>query len=148
MSEILALVKMNNEEALVFKEEIVFNYEKHGNIIIGVDSTGLLIQCYKYDRPSPGFYAFGGNKFTLTMIDGTIIECYGQWWDGGYKEAEKILGSNLINVAYNTKDNLKDCYVYYGATAIEKKLGHLKNEYKKEKGLKVFEYREYEKLIK
>lgn len=143
--KILASVRFNSGKAYVLEGIEDYKYHRIGdNIIYGTD--GLRYISYKYDRPSGRFFAFGGRKFNLKIEDTCeIVDCYGQWWDGGSDIVEKELGLDLISITYNTIEELKKCYVYYGAMIDKNRF----SEILKEQGeLFYYDYFEYEKLIK
>jgi len=142
---IIASVKFNTGKAYVVDNIEEYKYYRLGdNIIYGTD--GLRYICYKYDPPSKNFYAFGGRKFNLKIEDtDEVVECYGQWWDGGYNILEKELGLNLIHFTYNTIDELKKCYVYYGASIDRNKFDEIISQVGE---LFYYGYYEYEKVIK
>ncbi|HIW31273.1 MAG TPA: hypothetical protein IAA29_00650 [Candidatus Paenibacillus intestinavium] len=144
MSNVLALVKMNGRNALVLNNEPKYTYYKHGNLIIGIDDECLFITCYVYSTPTPGFYAFGGHKFDITLDNDEIIHCYGQYWDGGYEKATDLLGIELTTVSYRGINELKNCYVFTGSTIIKEGYERLVQEYTG----KVYEYREYENFLR
>ena len=144
MSKVVALVEYNKDLAIVLEESVNFNYEKHGNVIIGVDDTKTFVRCYTYGEPYAGVKAFGGSKFDITLTSGEIIHCTGQWWDGGYEEASRILGVTLESAIYGSIEKLKHCYVYYSATAVKSKLDALKKSYVG----KVWNSTEFEKQLK
>lgn len=141
---IQALVKFNSGVALVLDKSPEFKYYRQGNLIIGLDDTCTFVKCYYYERPSLGFYAFGGREFDIQLDDGDIVHCNGQWWDGGYRQASELLGEELMDVTYNDIPSLNDCYVYYGCFAIKSELEEKINSWDKQ----IYEYYEYEKFIK
>jgi hypothetical protein len=138
------VVKFNDGEALVLNEHPIIKYEKHGNYLFGIDQYGVFVNVYFYDKPSPNWQAFAGRKFNIPMADGTFIEAEGQWWDGGTDELGKALGSEIIPVTINTRQDLENCYVFCGLRADEKEYQKLRNSYKG----KIYGYWEYEALIK
>ncbi|WKL00871.1 hypothetical protein Q0F98_28665 [Paenibacillus amylolyticus] len=68
--QVEAIVKFNQGIAFVLDNPVKYTYYKHGNLIIGLDDTCTFVRCYYYDRPTPGFEAFGGHKFDITLDDG------------------------------------------------------------------------------
>lgn len=106
-------VKFNSGKAYVLDKNPEFKCYRLGtNIIYATD--GIFYKCYKYEG---GSKAFGGRKFTLQIEDTKeLVECSGQWYDGGYGILNKELGLNLVNITYNTDEDLKKCYVFSGAT--------------------------------
>jgi hypothetical protein len=145
--KVLAIVKFNQGEAFVLEQEPVMKYKKYGNdTIIGTD--GVFYVFYGYERPSKYAQAFGGRKFSLTMEDGEVIECSGQWWDSLTDRAVKELGINntdnrTIRATACSIDNLKRCYVFHGYTSLGTKITELINTYNGP----VYEYYEYEKIL-
>ena len=105
--KVLAVVKFNQDEALVLDKEPVIKYENHEKYLFGLDEYGVFANSYYYDTPSTHFQAFAGRKFKIPMTDGTFIDAYGQWWDGGSKAFSEALGVNLLHVTYKTIDALK-----------------------------------------
>lgn len=103
-----------------------------------------MAKSYYYERPTPGFQAFGGRKFDIRLESGEIIHCNGQWWDGGYRKAAELLGEELVHATYNDIDSLKNCYVFYGAAAIKSRLEELNKKYNGD----IHGYWEYEAFIK
>lgn len=140
MNEVIALTKFNEGLAIVLRDAIKFNYEKHGDVIIGFDDTKTFVNCLFYERPTEHFKAFAGREFTIELTNGDIIECNGQWWSGRYDKAEKIIGAELTRVTANDIESLERCYVYTGCCGIKEKVEEMINNYKG----KVFGYFEFE----
>lgn len=138
------IVNFNDGIGFVLDKPIEFKYRKEGNLIIGIDDTNTFVKTYIYERPSPGFHAFGGHKFDIELENGEVIHCDGQWWDGGYQRAERLLGEKLVSATYNDVESLKNCYVFTGCTAIETNLAKLRDTYKDE----IQGYWKYEALLK
>ena len=113
-------------------------------MIIGIDQSDLLIKCYVKKPCSKGNKAFGGRRFEIKLQSGEIIECHGQWWDGGYSKASEILGKELNHVIYKDKRILGDCYVFSSTRAIKDKLDDLIKDYDG----RVYEYDEYREILK
>lgn len=124
-----ALLKYGESQALVLDKMPVFTYKRHDNLLIGMDETGNFISCYKYEKPTGNMKAFGGREFTLPLEDGSVIECNGQWWDGGYDEAEKMIRNSIVSVPICTKESLKDTDIFYSGHMFEAHLEHLLSEY-------------------
>lgn len=139
-----AIVKFNDGIAYVLDKPIEFKFYKQGSLIIGLDDSCTFISCYYYDRPTPGFYAFGGRKFDIHLENGEVEHCYGQWWSGGHSKAAELLGEELVHVTYETKDELKKCYVFTGSSAIKSKLEELRQSYSGE----IYGYWDYEAKLK
>ncbi len=142
--KIITSVRFNKSKAFVLDEMPKFIYYKIGNDII-YGTNGLFYQCYKYEKMSSAFKAFGGSKFSIPLNTGEIIECYGQWWDGGYDILEKELGIKLIHATYNTIENLKNCYVYTGSAVDKNKFKEL---IESSGDLYYHDYYDYEKILK
>lgn len=142
--KIEAVVKVNNGEALVLNEYPEIKYEKYGNYLFGIDKYGIFVEVYKYENPSVGWEAFGGCKFDIPMMDGTIIKASGQWWDNGRNELGKALGSKIISVIVNIKRELKQCYVFCGLKADQEEYLKLRSTYTGE----VYYYWEYKEILK
>ena len=122
------IVTFNDGIAFVLDKPIEYTYYKHGNLIIGLDETCTFVKCYLYQM-IPGFDAFAGHKFDITLEDGKVIHCDGQWWDGGYDRAAELLGEKLVHASYNTAENLRNCYVFYGSEAVASSLDQLRETY-------------------
>jgi hypothetical protein len=137
-----ALVKMNDDIGVVMKEPLKLRFYRLNNLIYGTD--GPFYACYYYEEPFGRFNAFGGRKFKITLDSGEIIECCGQWWDGGYGNLSKHLGIELKYCPVSSIPELKDCYVYFGMKADINKLSELILGYKGS----IYEYRDYEKVLK
>jgi hypothetical protein len=137
-----ALVKFNNRVALAFDEKIKLTYRRLDKFIYGTDGT--FYSCYYYEKPFGAFHAFGGSKFNIHLESGEVVECCGQWWDGGYDALSKILGIELVHATAKDIDSLKDCYVYSGYHADKSKLDEIISSHDGP----VFPYFDYEKLIK
>ena len=147
--KIIAIVNANgNSNWFVLKNKPVLKYNKYGSdTIIGTDGT--FFQFYGYERPSERWKAFAGREFDLKLEDGTVEHCYGQWWDKMTQTAINEFNINdkenkLVHIAIGTIDSLKKCYVFYGYSALKKKIDKLVKRYKG----KVYEYWEYKKILK
>ncbi|AIQ54535.1 hypothetical protein [Paenibacillus sp. FSL R7-0331] len=143
-NQVEAIVTFNDGIAYVLSQPVEFTYYKQGDLIIGLDDTCTFVSCYFYERPSMGFKAFGGREFDITLENGEVIHCDGQWWDGGYQKAEKLLGEELVRVTYEDIESLKKCYVFSGCKAIASSLSKLRETYDGE----VQGYWAYEALLK
>ena len=72
-----------------------------------------------------------------------------QYWDGGYGEAEKILGIKFSDFPHNTKEKLINCYVFFYGTADTEKLREMIRQFElKNPGYIMREYDDYEEQIK
>jgi len=144
MNELMALVKFNSGVALVMKNEIKFKYKKYDNIIIGIDESETFVDCLYYEAPWGRFKAFAGREFDISLENGKIIHCNGQWWHGGSDQAEKILDKKIVGVTVNDIESLKKCYVFTGCFAIKENKDKLIESYHGN----LYEYYEYEKELK
>lgn len=140
--KIIASVKFNSRKAYVVDSEAEYKYYRLGSdIIYGTD--GFRYICYKYLRPTATSKAFGGRKFNLKIEDtGEIIECYGQWWDDGYRELSKALGLCLVSFTHNTIDSLKNCYVFYSSVVSNTALKQLLRD-----DIFYYDYYKYKRLL-
>lgn len=145
--KIEAVVEMNDGYAYVLNRDPVFKYQyvyTGGKKLLYAQDGGFY-SCFYYDTPSGRFYAFAGRKFTLPLIDGGEVKCYGQWWDGGMDLLCKELDLDLTPITTGLIEELKKCYVYTGGRSIDNKVfEYLKSQYKGA----FYEYRDYEKVIK
>jgi hypothetical protein len=139
--KVLAIVRFNDGIALVLDERPKLTYRKQSGSILGSDGTFL--STYYLDKCGPGWMAFGGRKFDLTMEDGEVIHCYGQYWHGVTETHRKMVDGQIIHVTACDIESLKSCYVFTGYEAIKHKVEELISQYK---GI-VYEYREHEMLI-
>lgn len=128
-NQVEAIVRFNDGFAYVLSNPVEFTYYKQGDLIIGLDDTCTFVSCYHYSRPTMGFEAFGGRKFDITLENGEVIDCHGQWWDGGYEKAEELLGETLVRVTYKDIKSLKDCYVFNGCHAVANNFAKLHDTY-------------------
>ena len=144
MSElkIEAIVRFNSGVAYVFNRTPDYKYKREGDLLWAKD--GPFYSCYGYERPSKAFQAFGGRKFDLHMLDGTVTHCSGEWWDKGLGKLKDMLGLNLGSLTMKTKEQLIDCYVFYGTSCDLDELEKLKAKYHGQ----IYDYWEYESVIK
>lgn len=141
-NKIIAIVKFNDGEAYVMRDPIKLTYKQYGNTIIGTD--GVFISCLYHESPSGRWQAFAGREFDITLENGDVIKCKGQWWSGVSKKAIEIIGRPFVyNVIACYVGALKACYVYNGYCAIEDELNKLRAEYK---GVK-YEYYDYDYIL-
>ena len=145
--KIIAVVKFNEGEALVFDEMPDPIYTKYGNDTI-IGKSGSFYTCYGYNEPSRWSKAFGGREFNIKLSDGTIEHCSGQWWDlvtGVAKKELHIDGDEriLVRVTANDIKSLSNCYVYYGLYAIGSEVSEMRKQYNG----RVYEYYEFENEV-
>lgn len=124
-----SIVTHNSGFAFVLDEEPEFIYEKHGDLLIGTDQSGIFLDILYFSRSYGTNQAFGGTEFTLNMKDGSTIFCAGQWWSGGQADAEKILGIDIRDVVIGTKEKLQQCFVFTGCSMDYHKMKNLIQEY-------------------
>ncbi len=135
-----AIVEFNKGEAFVLSRNPVFLYTKKGKRLYAID--GPFINTYEYGwMGTKG--AFADRHFDIPMLDGSIIKATGQYWDAGISAIAKELNLKLIHVTFQTKENLRNCYVFTGAYI---DLNWIKNERSKYKGC-IYPYEDYEKII-
>ena len=104
--KVIAKVQFNNSVAIVVNKRPTLVYRRVGrNVIYGTD--GLFYQCYKYEKPSKNWKAFAGRKFEITLEDGEIVKCKGQWWDAGHIIVEKALGVKFQPVTCSALSDLE-----------------------------------------
>ena len=113
-NEIVAKVKFNEGYAYVFKNPIELKYYRFGNTIIGTD--GIFYTCLGRDIRNGG-NSFAGRKITWVMADGEVVVNDGHWWDTVTPDAAILMPKSLTRVTYNDVEDLRKCYVYYGAIA-------------------------------
>ena len=82
--KIIAVVSDGKQDKLVLERIPSLVYRKKGRSIVGTD--GVFIEALYHSEPVKGFEAFGGHEFELTMEDGEVVKCSGQWWSGVTKE--------------------------------------------------------------
>ena len=144
MYKVIAVVKFNDREALALSENPIIKYEEYGSLLLGLDQYGIFANSYYLGHNCGSFRAFGGREFEIPMTDGTFKKAHGQYWDDGRAEFEEILGSEIIGVTIKEIHELNDCYVFYGMSAVKSEYDKLRATYTG----KVYEYYEYEKILK
>lgn len=138
-----ALVEFNDSCALVLNRMPEFKvYRRNASLAWSYDSG--FYNCYRYERPSKAFQAFGGREFELPLSAGGSLKCNGQWWDGGIENLQKITKIKTSSCTISTIDRLKECYVFSAAYISEEKLSELVSSYN---GC-VYPYWDYKKVIK
>lgn len=146
-NKIIAVVKFNDSEAFVLEKDPELEFTKYGHdTIIGTD--GMFYSTYGYESPSKYSKAFAGRKFDLPLKNGEVVKCEGQWWDKVTETAVKELGltkeNRMVYATANSIEKLKKCYVFVGYKTLSNKWDELRKQYTG----KVYDYWEYEKLIK
>ena len=139
-----AIVKHKSGQVFfVFNRKVEFIHTQFDReTIIGEDEK--IYNFYLYESPSKNWKAFGGREFDLKMSDGSTTHCFGQWWDGLSKTARLMFDGTLSNIAYSDIEDVKKCYVYCGGRCDTNWINKLLSEYNG----KIYEYYEFEKLIK
>lgn len=132
---VVAVVLVNQKEALVLNRPLALTYERVGNDYIGSD--GPFRDLLYYERGGGRFVAFAGRELALLMKDGTIQEVKDHWWSGSLK--------GRVPVTIGDVKSLTDCYVFYGGCCAEPgALAELRAAYTGP----VYEYWDYEKVLK
>lgn len=124
---VVMVVKFNQGEALILKEPIKLTYYKFGSDTI-IATDGVFYNFYSRNWSNFG-QAFAGRKFTLTMHDGEVVECTGQWWDARTEIARMLIDQPLISGTANDLASLQNCYVYIGHEADVEKWKELRATY-------------------
>lgn len=140
--KIIALVKFNDEKAIVFDEMPGLLYSEHNTCLIG--EGGIFYDFLIYERPGKNWRAFAGRKFELPLKCGGVVECSGQWWDGHNAEALEMVKAEMLRIVCATPSSLCSCYVYGSRYADKNALIYLLKQYKGP----VYEYWDYEKIVK
>ncbi len=146
--KIIAIVKSKDgSEFFVLDEPVKLEYiQLDDSTIVGMAEPFLSFYKKEYDRHAK---AFAGREFDLTMIDGTIVHCNGQWWSALTNCAveEMRLDTDrrkVIQVAASTIDQLRNCYVFVGYSTLVEDWEKFRAKYDGP----VYDYYEYEKQIK
>ena len=98
------------QRIVVLNRDPEYLYDKKDNWLIAEDSG--FFSFYKYDLPSPGFYAFAGRKFDIKMKDGSTEKAYGQWWNATPPDYSGLLSYP----GYNTPEGLARCNVFFSGS--------------------------------
>lgn len=92
-------------------------FEKRGKWLIGHDSG--VFQFYGHERVEPhwpsNWKAFGGRKFDIPMVDGTVTHASGQWWDSFPADFRDL----VYSCGMNTIERLAECHVFMGGFHID-----------------------------
>lgn len=138
--KIVAVVRMNGSYAVVLNRPLRFDtYSSTGKVVYSEDSG--FFSRYRYEG---GSRAFAGRHFKLQMDDGSVLECKGDWWDGGTGELEFLISKSLQSVSVGTVEGLTNCYVFSSGLVDEVVLNRLLGKYYGP----VYEYWDYEAVIK
>lgn len=115
MPEIIDVILMKSQFSdtdhayLVLDKMPEFRFERVGPFLIAEDDG--FFACYGYERPSAGFVAFGGRKFDIPLVDGTVVKADGQWW---WESPNERSGVPTMPCAISTAEELNRCYVFSG----------------------------------
>lgn len=132
--KVIAVVQINNSEALVLNRPLKFVYDEIGKDLIGSD--GPFKSPLLYSPASAAFKAFAGREMTLNMRDGSQRKVKDHWWSGCLPGHRSVTACDL--------ESLKRCYVFSGGMSITPEdYQTLRNSYT---GC-VYPYWDYEKLI-
>ena len=112
--QIIDHIKHRNKYAtqnfLVLDRMPIFKYEKKvcdGKTFLIAEDSGFF-SFYKYDSPAGRFVAFAGRKFDIPMLDGSMLDATGQWWDGRPEEYNGL----IYSIGVSTVDRLGKCNVF------------------------------------
>lgn len=130
--KVVAVVKFNDDEALVLNRPIDFVYHEVGKSLVGED--GPFRDFLGYEKSYGSMKAFGGHEFTLKMVDGTTRKVKDDWWST-WKEGYK-------SVTVKDVEGLQRCYVFNGASITPEDLSVLRSSYTGQ----VYSYYDYEKI--
>ncbi len=90
-------------------------YERRSRqLLVGHDSG--CFGFYEYETPGPTWKAFGGRKFEIPMVDGSVIAAFGQWWDPGVPADFRGL---VYSYGMSTIADLSRCHVFSGGILID-----------------------------
>lgn len=144
--KIVAIVKSGEHIHYVLNRPLQYSYTKIDRETIIGEDEGALCFYKRDDMVLPfGKTAFAGRKFTLQLTDGTIEECRGQWWDDMSTSANELFPlDSICYFPHATKDQLSECYVFYGGMCEKQWLEKLIAEYNGA----TYEYWEYGKMLK
>lgn len=132
--KVVAVVSVNNSEALVFNRPLNLKYERVGNDFIGSD--GPIRDLLAYSRGSAHAVAFAGREIVLQMKDGGTQKIKDHWWSGILKGTAPVVASDV--------ESLRRCYVFRGGMCADpEELAALRAAYT---GC-VYPYWDYEKII-
>lgn len=130
---IVAIVNLNNKEALVLNRKINLVYERIGNAYIGRD--GPFSNYLYYVKGEGRFVAFAGAELTLPMKDGTIQKVKNDWWGGTLNGHTNVATSSLVEL---------DKYYLFTSRGIDpEELAKLRAAYTGN----VFDYQDYRRII-
>ncbi|GKW27802.1 hypothetical protein AB6D34_09245 [Pectobacterium brasiliense] len=133
---IVAVVSMNDGEALVLNRELELVYEKMPNgDYVGEDGPFKNLLFFRHGSGSSK--AFAGRELVLKMKDGTLNKIKNHWWHGLLKDTQSVFACDI--------DSLKKCYVFSGGFSVNKEeFDALRSTYTGP----VYPYWDYEKIIK
>lgn len=132
---VVAVVKVNDSEALVLNRPLSMTYERVGKDYVGSD--GPFGDLLYYERGGGRFVAFAGRELTLPMKDGTVEKIKDHWWSGRLK--------GRVSVVIGDVKSLTKYYVFSGGCCAEPgALAELRATYNGP----VYEYWDYEDMLK
>lgn len=151
--KIIAMVMMNGRWAYVFDKRPVFIHREQvidgKRFMVGV--CGPFRTFLQYQKSGPNFKAFAGREMTVRLASGEDRKLKDDWWDCADPE------SKTVRISYNSIDQLKECYVFYGghvdAEALQKYVDEYESRidsdsiWKHADGGYRYRYREFDNLI-
>lgn len=147
MKIVAFITSKSNQQFIVVGEPVKLFYTKFDpDTIIGQSKDGLFYAFFKREFvPSKYGQAFAGRTFELPLTDGTIEKCHGQWWDAMSPAANVLMeGISLCNIGVGSVEALRKCYCYCGYYVDRDRVNEILQETKPP----VYEYWEYEKILK
>ncbi len=132
--KVIAVVKFNDDEALVLNRPIEMIYEEDGRSYVGTD--GPFKDFLAYGGSSGNMKAFAGRELSLTMKDGSVRKIKDNWWATWKKGYKDVVVKDL--------EGLKRCYVFNSAHITPEDYAALRESYTGP----VYPYWDYEKIIK
>lgn len=141
--KIIKAHKSKNGGLYLMVDEIPkITYEKIGLSYIGSDEQGLFNEYLKFENYYGKMKAFAGREIEIELKNGEKIKLKDNWWDAGTYDKSK----QYISIGIQTKNRLRDCYVYCGMNVSESAINDLLEEYLKHDIF--YEYYEIEDWLK
>ncbi len=129
--EVVAVVAVNDDEALVLNRPLQLRYHRDGKSFVGVDGP---FRSHLMWSPERG--AFAGAELRLRMDDGTVEVIKDHWW-ASYPKGFRFVPVGDIA-------GLQRCYVYSGCEISHEDFAALRSTYN---GC-VYPYWDYQKVIR
>ncbi len=107
--------KYGTQRELVVDRMPSLVYEQRSRVLLVGHDSGCF-GFYGYETPGPTWKAFCGRKFEIPMVDGSVIEASGQWWDPGLPADFQGL---LYSYGMNTIAGLAQCCVFMSGILID-----------------------------